>query len=288
MIESLFGILRPWTATFRQLREQVMNPAFSEAVYQDACDVLERCVAHARALHDGLIFFIADAYFLVKDQIPDIQSAAAADRPGSSNSSRNEPPPIPGSSSSSREPDFETQRDDLRTMMLNMMQIHFLAHGFTDIHETSAWSQGVFNLAEPTGVFYRILQNAGSLDAWKTCMYSILHDAPWQWEEDEVWTIEVKGLVSAMWKLFKSVWSGHDDVRFLDVICVTATARALEAGCSFTLERKMDQDTGRYTKDIKFKIKGSDVRERFRPTVAQAQRNAERNEREYMLTPAQE
>ena len=63
MIESLLWILRPWTANFRELREQVMNPAFSEAVYQDACDVLERCVAHARALHDGLIFLIADAFF---------------------------------------------------------------------------------------------------------------------------------------------------------------------------------------------------------------------------------
>ena len=172
--------------------------------------------------------------------------------------------------------------------MLNMMQIHFLAHGFTDIHETSAWSQGVFNLAEPTGVFYRILQNAGSLDAWNTRMSSILHYAPWQWTDDEVWTIELKASVLAMWKHFKSVWSDHDDVRFLDAICVTATARALEAGCYFTLERKMDQDTGRYTREIKFKIKGSDVRERYEATVAQAQRNAERNAHKYMPTPAQE
>ena len=112
-----------------------MNHAFPEAVYQDACDVMEKCVTHARALPDSLILLVADAYNLVKDRIPDFQSAAAAAAAAAA-------APIPGSSSSSREPDFEAQRDDLRTMMLNMMQIHFLAYGFTDIHDHSALGSG--------------------------------------------------------------------------------------------------------------------------------------------------
>ena len=171
--------------------------------------------------------------------------------------------------------------------MLNMMQIHFLAHGFTDIHEASAWSQDVLDLAEPTGLFYRILWNAGSLDAWITRMSSILQYAPRQWIQDEAWTTELKDSVREMWKLFKSVWSDHDDERVLDLICTTATARALEEGCFFSLARAMDPGTSTYTKKLKFQIEGSDPHERYKATSEQARRNEERNERRYMPSAAQ-
>ena len=167
------------------------------------------------------------------------------------------------------------------------MQIHFLAYGFTDIHEASAWSQGVFDLAEPTGLFYRILWNAGSLDTWIARMSSILQYAPRQWKQDEAWTTELAKSVREMWKLFNSVWSDHDDDRVLDLICTTATARALEEGCFFSLARAMDPDTSTYTKKLKFQIKGSDPHERYKATRAQARRNEERSESRYMPTAAQ-
>ena len=162
------------------------------------------------------------------------------------------------------------------------MQIHFLANGFSDVHQLSDWDDNIRYLKDAMPEeFHNVLQRSQCMDAWVQRIDHIVQYQPYQWKH---YLEELRSTVKSMWCDFTKVWSNHSDEHLLNLLCTTATTHALGAGCSFVLSRKMDSKTKTYTKEMRFRMTGSDAKQRYhQPTQTQTQK---RILRERVLTAA--